>query len=128
MPLARKLALTKYMERKDNRGSTFDPPNPPPGPLGIRQGNLARTVRLGEMRFTGKKVIASLEAGSESVRYARIHERGGVIAIGNRTFIMPARPYLGPAVLEATPRITLAVSREVLILARVTLRGVALIT
>lgn len=125
MPIARKLAITKYMERKDNRGSTFDPPNPPPGPLGIRQGNLVRTVRIGDMRFTGKRIIASLAAGSESVLYAGIHERGGIIAVKGRSFIMPARPYLRPAVDEATPQIVLIVSKEVLILARATLKDVA---
>jgi len=147
MPIAKRLAVTKYMERKDNRHpiGAYDPPNPPPGPLGIRQGNLARTVRIGDMRFTGKKVIASLEAGSQQVRYAKVHEKGMTIYPRNGLYlifpmpipgggyrivraarvIVPARPYLRPALDDATPMIVELVIKEIRALARVTLRGIA---
>lgn len=149
LPIAIRLAKTKYMERKDNRHpiSSYDPPNPPPGPLGIRQGNLIRTIRIGEMRFTGSKVIGSIKAGSaaEGVRYAAIHEFGGEIMARNGPYLVfpmaapgggyfivkkpkvliQARPYLRPAMDDATPQIIEMVVREIRALARATLRDVA---
>jgi hypothetical protein len=147
MPIAEKLAKTKYMVRKSNRHprKAFDPPNPPPGPLGIRSGNLVRTVHVGELRYTGKKVIASLVAGNEQIRYAKVHENGMTIYPRNGLYlIFPAglpgggyrmvratrvvikpRPFLRPALDEATPQIVAIVSREVLTVARVALKGIA---
>lgn len=146
MPIAIKYARTKYMTRKNNRHpfKAFDPAEPPPGPLGIRQGNLVRTLRIGAMRYTGKKVIATLEAGSAEVRYAAIHEFGGVIKAKNGPNLiffsnagsgpfkvmkpsvrMPARPYLTPALQDATPEIEKHIIAEVRTLARATLKGVA---
>jgi hypothetical protein len=150
MPVALRLAKTKYMDRKDNRHpiGSFDPPNPPPGPLGIRQGNLVRTLRIGGMRWSGKKVTATLEAGNNDVRYAGIHEYGGEIMAKNGPFLVfpmakpgggyfickkpkvfiPARPYLRPALEEAEPKILDFVIREIKTLARATLKGVARMT
>jgi hypothetical protein len=147
MPYALRLAKMKYMERKDNRHptETYDPPNPPPGPLGIRQGNLVRTLKLGMMRWSGRKATATLEAGSPDVRYAKIHEFGGEIMARNGPFLIfpmakpgggyfivkkpkvliPARPYLRPALDDATPVILDRVVREIKTLARATLHGVA---
>jgi phage gpG-like protein len=152
MPIAVKYAKLRYMERKDNRHpKTWDPPNPPPGPLGIRQGNLARTVRVGEMRYTGKKVIASIVAGSPAVKYAAVHEYGfsrakppalpddgaesatdaqmadevDASAATSGRIVTPARPYLRPAMRDAEPEIIAAVQNELKVLARATLKGVA---
>jgi phage gpG-like protein len=146
LPLAVKLAKTKYMVRKDNRHPmrTFDPPEPPPGPLGIRQGNLVRSLRVGEMRYTGKRIIGTVEAGGKDVPYAGVHEFGAVIKarngpnlvffsnLGAGPFLVktpmvriPARPYLTPAVNEALPAVQEAIIREVRRVARVTLKGVA---
>lgn len=146
MPLAVRAAKTEYMERKDNRHpiKVFDPPNPPPGPLGIRQGNLARTVRVGEMRYTGGRVIASLAAGSAAVPYAKVHEFGMTIKAKNGpnlifpvgfpggfaiarvpSVTIPARPFLRPALDDTTPQIIEHVQKELQTLARATLRGVA---
>lgn len=146
LPLIIKLAKTKYMERKDNRHpmKAFDPPNPPPGPLGIRQGNLVRSLRVGEMRYTGKRIIGTVEAGSKDVPYAKVHEYGAVIRarnapnlvffsnLGAGPFLVrtpmvriPARPYLRPAADEAMPAVTEAILSEVRRVARVTLKGVA---
>jgi len=148
MPIAIRISKTKYMARKDNRHpfKAFDPPNPPPGPLGIRSGDLARSVRLGDMRFTGKKVIASIHAGyADRVRYARVHEQGmtiyprngpylifpvGVAGGGYRMVratrvIIPARPFLRPALDDATPKILEIVVKEIRTLARATLAGIA---
>lgn len=146
MPIAVRYAKTRYMERKDNRHpfKVYDPPNPAPGPLGIRQGNLARSVRLGAMRYTGKKLTAYLEAGGPDVPYAKVHEFGAVIRAKNGPFLIfpvgfpggyavarvpmvriPARPYLTPALKDATPEIISHVQKELQTLARATLRGVA---
>ena len=146
MPIAVRYAKLRYMERKDNRHpfKVFDPPNEPPGPLGIRQGNLARTVRVGAMRYTGKKLTAYIEAGSPDVPYAAVHEFGAVIRAKNGpnliffgnmgqgpfkvmkpTVTIPARPYLTPALRDASPEIVSHVQKELQTLARATLRGVA---
>jgi phage gpG-like protein len=147
MPIAVRIATRNYMERKDNRHpfQSNDPPNFPPGPLGIRQGNLVRTVKVGDLRFTGSKVIASIKAGNADVRYAGIHEFGGEILAKNGPYLVfpmaapgggyfivkkpkvliPARPFLRPAMEDATPQIVEIVQKELLKLARATLRGVA---
>lgn len=122
LQMAKRLALTRYMQRKDNRG--FDPPNPPPGPLAIRQGNLARTVRVGDMRWSGRKVTGTLEAGSGEVLYARIHEMGGLTGRGGRV-LMPARPYLRPALDDPETNIVGFVRDELLRTAKASLRGLA---
>lgn len=120
---AQRLSLTKYMERKDNRGAAFDPANPPPGPLGIRSGDLARTVTVGDLKWTGRQIVGSLLAGSGQVRYAAIHEFGGMAGRGRRIFI-PARPYLRPAIADPDAQIEQSIADELLKLARATLRGV----
>lgn len=120
---AQRLVLTRYMERKDNRGSRFDPANPPPGPLGIRSGNLARSVRIGEDRWTGRKIIGSLLAGDGTVRYARIHEYGGFA--GRRRVYIPARPYLTPALRDPDAQVEECITDELRKLAQASLRGLA---
>jgi len=110
---AQRLALTKYMQPKDP-DPRIDPPNPPPGPLARRRGNLARTVRLMPSKFAGRKfIIGGLEmGGTPAVRYGRIHELGGMAGRGLRSRI-PARPVLGPAIREVdVPReIRMALAR-----------------
>jgi hypothetical protein len=147
MPVAKRLATQKFMQRKDSRHplKAFDPANPPPGPLGIRSGNLARSVKIGEMRFTGKSVIATLQAGNKYIRYAGVQEYGGFIYPRNGPYLIfgsrtktgafcvvkvprvriPPRPYLRPAIKEATPLILQYVVQELRTLARATLKGVA---
>ena len=82
--------------------------------LNRRSGNLARSI---ETRITrrGGKVTAMLSAGNGNVRYARIHEIGGIIqgrpwlvfqlADGGWRKVervrIPARPYLAPAMEQA---------------------------
>jgi len=123
--VAERLAKTKYMERKDNRHPiVFDPPNPPPGPLGIRSARLVRTVKVGPMRFTGTKVIGGLIAGNSQVKYARIHEKGGRAGRGGRSRIRP-RPYLRPALDDARKAIEAEVVKEMRVAARATLQTIA---
>jgi hypothetical protein len=123
--VAERYAKTKYMERKDNRHpKVWDPPNPEPGPLGIRQANLVRTVTVAPMRFTGKAVIGGLRAGSADGRYAAIHEFGGM-AGRNHASKIPPRPYLHPALADATDEIVASITKELRSLARATLRQVA---
>jgi phage gpG-like protein len=79
-----------------------------------RSGNLARSIQTQIKRSRGT-VTATLSAGNRNVRYARIHEVGGIIqgrpwlvfqlADGGWRKVervrIPARPYLGPAMDEA---------------------------
>ncbi len=79
-----------------------------------RSGNLARSIKT-RIQKKGGKVTASLSAGNGNVRYAMIHEVGGIIqgrpwlvfqlADGGWRKVervrIPARPYLGPAMDEA---------------------------
>lgn len=118
-------AKTRYMVRKDNRHpKVWDPPNPEPGPLGIRQANLARTVRISDIKIEKNAVIGGLEAGNAMVRYARIHELGGRAGRQLRSLI-PARPYLTPALEDPQTRILESVQAEMRKLAAAVLRGIA---
>jgi hypothetical protein len=126
------LAKTKYMERMDNRrdkagrfikggGSGYlQPPNPPPGPLAIRQGNLARTVKITDITVAGNTVTGGLAAGNSDVRYGRIHELGGMAGRAR----IQARPYLRPALEDPETKLAEEVRRELQKLARSVLRGV----
>lgn len=76
-----------------------DPPNPPPGPLAIRTGRLARTVRRDPVRYDGTFFRLTLRAGGPEAPYGRIHEFGGMAGKGHRSMI-PARPYIGPSIAD----------------------------
>ena len=122
---AERFAKTRYMVRKDNRHpQVFDPPNRPPGPLAIRSGDLVRTVRIGAMKFDGRKIRGGLQAGGLGVNYARIHEFGGRAGRGGRS-IIGARPYLRPGIRDALPIIRAKVKKEMLVAARATLQTIA---
>lgn len=121
---AQAFATTKYMQRGDNRHpKVWDPPNPPPGPLKIRQANLARTVKITDIKVQRTKVIGGLQAGNSNVRYAG-HEFGMRAGRG-RNVIIPARPYMTPALEDPNTKIEEEVLRELRKLAVATLRGVA---
>lgn len=67
--------------------------------LQVRSGDLRSTLRR-ETTVTPDGPQGTLTAGSNRVRYARIHEFGG--RAGRRlTVTIPARPVLGPAIEEA---------------------------
>lgn len=84
--------------------------------LRYRSGALRRTVRT-EVIPHRDDVEIVFRAGSEKVRYARIHEEGGVIKARNKPYLifkgkdggwvavkevtMPRRPYMAPSALEA---------------------------
>lgn len=121
-------AKTMFMVRgvfypaRPHQGQLEDPANPPPGPLKIRSGRLVRTVQSSKITFDGKRVRASLQAGSADVRYARLHELGGLAGRGHRALIRP-RPYLGPAIEAGTDQLLEFVREEQRKLAIATLRG-----
>ena len=95
---ALKLVVTKYIVRGGG------PPNPPGGRLKWRRGNLGRSVAVFPSRVEGSNiVIGGLQAGGGNVAYARIHEEGP-----------RARPFLFPALVEATPLILKEATKEVL--------------
>ena len=82
--------------------------------LNRRSGRLARSIKT-EIKKRAGKIEATLTAGGDGVRYARIHEVGGIVqgspwlvfqlADGGWRKVqrvrIPARPYLGPAMDEA---------------------------
>lgn len=92
----------EIIRRRMQRLSPQQPPNPPPGPLGIRSGALARTVRRDKARYDGRVFKMALRAGASGVDYARIHEMGGRAGLGHRSLI-PPRPYMRPGVLDRMP-------------------------
>jgi phage gpG-like protein len=102
------------------------PPNPPPGPLGIRSGRLRRGVRIYEARRTG---TYTYEGGLLSTEpYGPIHEFGGKIRRWNQRkgtkrtkktlrvirsgITIPPRPYMRPALEKALPIIAASIERE----------------
>ena len=95
---AKRLALTRYMQRK-NTNARIDPPNPPPGPLAIRRGNLARTVTVIEPVWNGRQSVGGMSMGSAAFPYGAIHEYGGWAGRGLRSYI-PARPVLMPSLRD----------------------------
>lgn len=87
------------------RGSTSSPPGTPPF---LRSGDLRRSVQVEgpEPRGSG-----SWEASvGPTVIYGRIQELGGRTGRHGAT-VLPARPYVGPA-LESTKPMMAAVMRE----------------
>lgn len=115
--IAERVVKTRYFVRGDNRHPiVWDPPNPPPGPLKIRSGDLIRSVGIAPMRYTGRQVIGGLKADTP---YAAVHEKGG------RTVPIPARPYLRPALDDTQDEIEREVAREMYVAARATLQGIA---
>jgi len=98
--------LSARMQRK----GAAEPPNPPPGPLAIRSGQLARTVRADRARYDGRLFRITLRAGGDGVDYGRIHEFGGLAGAGHRSLI-PARPYMGPGVNDRLPELNKDLSR-----------------
>ncbi len=82
--------------------------------LNRRTGALLRTLRV-DVVARNNRVTAQLQAGGRGVRYARIHEIGGVIQgrpwlvfqLGDgswrkvRSVRIPRRPYLEPALEDA---------------------------
>lgn len=140
MNFALKLSTTKFMVGSSggSRDLFRDPPNPPPGPLKIRSGNLRRTVKVIKPKKKGNNFISGLKSGS---KYAAIHEFGGstpphtIIAVNADTLMfvgregglvfresvnhpgsrIPARPFLKPAVEEAgDTRVELELARAMI--------------
>lgn len=87
------------IEKRMQRKGSGDPPNPPPGPLAIRTGGLARTVSADRARYVGGAFRVTFRAGGPEAPYGRIHEFGGLAGRGHRSLI-PARPYLGPSIAD----------------------------
>ena len=130
-------SVTAYMQG----GGSKAPPNPPPGPLRIRSGRLRRGVRVVPAQQVAKDVFkGGLGVNLGEVPYARIHELGGKTSAheivprnkkalrffvgGQAVFskrvhhpgsLIPARPFLRPAVRDTIPdiraRIDAALSR-----------------
>ena len=95
---ALQLVITKYIVRGGG------PPNPVGGRLKWRGGGLGNSVAVFPFRVEGSNiVVGGLQAGGGSIAYARVHEEGS-----------SARPYLAPALKEATPFILREATRGVL--------------
>jgi hypothetical protein len=89
LAIALRYAVTKYMEGGASGAGASGPsimsgmaakrfpPNPPPGPLKKRSGDLARDVRIKRFVAEGDNFwVGGLQAGF-AVRYAKIQELGG---------------------------------------------------
>lgn len=77
---------------------------------GLSTGNLARSVSV-----VADPAAFRAQVGP-SAEYGRIHEYGGTISsrfFGWRTVTIPARPYLQPALDDATPGIERRITRAV---------------
>lgn len=120
---AHKLALTRYMvggrtimrkgrarsgPLQEGKRRSFlrtrvsdpaDPPNPPPGPLKKRSGNLARAVFVIPFRWKGDSGQGALAINDAAAPYGKVHEFGGI------RVPVPARPFLQPSIDDVTPRI-----------------------
>lgn len=119
----------------------FDPPNPPPGPLKIRSGELRRSLYKFVKMGSGGRIRGGIGAKSP---YAAIHELGGTTSPhvirpvnakmlrfmgsdGNLRFAsmvnhpgssIPARPYLRPALEKNSSYIVGIVRMKILDLLR----------
>lgn len=100
--------LTKHMVRLP----IGKPALPPPGPLGIRSGHLARTIRYGKPIYQGGKFSIPLLAGGGNVAYARIHEKGGR-AGRNLSARIPKRPYMKPAYMDTKGKLTALMEQNI---------------
>jgi hypothetical protein len=107
--LALRSAITDFMEGLGS-GKNAQPPNPPPGPLGIRSGDLRRDVRAIPAEQSGSGWTAALAAGF-SVPYAG-HEFG-MNAGRNHAAHIPARPYMTPAIEKTKDQIAAMVQADV---------------
>jgi hypothetical protein len=78
---ALKLAVTTYIVRGGGA------PNPPPGPLKWRSGDLGRSVEVFKTVVKGGDLlIGGLQAGGSDAPYAEVHEEKP----GKRPFLKPA--------------------------------------
>lgn len=132
-PIMRKMSTA----RDPQTGAYKQPANPPPGPLGIRSGDLAAGIRPAPSKIEGGKAIVGLMV--VGVKYWAVHEYGATINHpgsskfqrfgwrGNIVFtnytrphvikIRP-RPYLKPAVERAMPTVRQIIDRRAAALAR----------
>ena len=125
---ALELSITKYMVGGSSRDPIADPPNPAPGPLKIRSGNLRQRMKRVDAERQGEFYVGGL---SNDAKYAAIHEFGGrtgahfieareadTLAFigrdGNMVFReavfhpgsnIPARPYMEPALEDSKDQI-----------------------
>lgn len=142
-----KLSVTEFMDSKSREFGLFvnddgsviavgDPPNPPPGPIGIRSAKLRQGVKVIKATKRGKNFVVGL---GNDVEYAAIHEFGGTIPaqhIEGNPFLafgtpsgdavitpfvdiparrIPARPFLQPALAKGTEeRFDIEVTRALL--------------
>lgn len=77
--MALRFAVTEFMQGL-GQGKNARPPNPPPGPLGIRSGNLRRAYHaVPARRDRGIGWTVGLTVDLAQAPYGLIHERGGTI-------------------------------------------------
>ncbi len=87
----------------------------PGGMPRLRTGNLRRSVTWDRPRTLSRRI-----GPNKYIKYARIHELGGVAGKGGNSVYIPARPYLRPALATAGPRAARLFSQVV----RAHMRGV----
>lgn len=78
--IAQRLAITKYMQGLGNSDpfgrNPPQPPNPPPGPLGIRSGTTRRAVGISRAKVVNGKWAAALTLDKDRAPGIAAHEFG----------------------------------------------------
>lgn len=72
---AQRFAVTQFMQGLGS-GKSARPPNPPPGPVGIRSGNLRRAVERLKAKREGEGYTAGLALNLDRAPYAAAQEFG----------------------------------------------------
>ena len=97
--IALKISNTKFFQGGQG------PPNPPPGPLKIRSGTLWRGTKIvPAMPGPGDSWVSGL---SNAISYAKFHEQPE-----GTSFRIGARPFMEPALEEASPLTLAAIELE----------------
>lgn len=125
--LALRYSVTRHMVGL-GQGENARPPNPPPGPIGIRSGRLRRAVRALKTVREGNAYVGGLAADLSKCAYAghetgfktgahriearrakvlRFKGRGGEDVfrpgVNHPGSNIPARPYMAPGLADAIP-------------------------
>lgn len=108
-----KKSMDEYLLLSERFSKSERLSGPRPEFLGVRTGRLRSSIRFSKTRkistVFGNRYVGKL---GTNVEYASIHEFGGRTGRG-RSFIMPARPFLQPAIEENRKKLFDILSRAI---------------